>query len=159
MADASMSIPKTIAADMRLADECLQDARALLKRRSRNAAYLCSQAAEHLVRAVASSEGLHIERSKAHLIDTTIRRFPDDNLDKTAFLRISDLERYSTTYRYPSPTGRIPPSPAAEGLLDKLDFVEELLDTLLAHFGVLRGSDQPATSILPRRASSPPQQA
>ena len=159
MAAGSMSVHRTIAADLRLADECLQDPRVLFERRSRNAAYLCSQAAEHLVRAVASSEGVHIERSKAHLIDTTIRRFPDDNLDKVELLRISDLESFATTYGYPSATGRIAPAPAPEGLRDKLDLIEKLLDTLLAHFGVTRASDKPAARIFPRRASSSPQSA
>ena len=151
MADASMSVARTIAADLRLADECLEDARTLLERRSRNAAYLCSQAAEHLVRAIASSEGLHIERSAAHLIDTTIRRFPDENPDKAALLKVASLEAYATTYRYPSPTGRIAPGPAAEALRDKIDLLEEVLGALRAHFGVQPGSNDAAINIRPRR--------
>lgn len=59
---------------------------------SRDAAYLASQAAEHLVRAVATSEDLHIKRKDAHQLDTTIRRLPDTNADKPGLREIALLE-------------------------------------------------------------------
>ena len=43
---------------------------------SRNAAYLASQAAEHVIRAIATSEDLHIERKDAHRLDVTVSRIP-----------------------------------------------------------------------------------
>ncbi|HEX4766831.1 MAG TPA: HEPN domain-containing protein [Lichenihabitans sp.] len=146
-----MSAGKAIAADLRLAAQCLKDARILAEGKSRNAAYLASQAAEHLVRAVSTSEGLHIERAKAHQIDTNIRSFPNENVDKKAFLNISTLEIYATTYRYPTIAGRIIPTPAWDQLEEELDRIEKLLALLFKHFGVDPASDGPASSIRPRR--------
>ena len=158
MAGASMSPHKAIAADLRLAAECLRDAAILMERNSRNAPYLMSQAAEHMVRAVSTSEGLHIERSKAHLIDTNIRAFPDANLDKTDFLGISHLESYATTYRYPTAGGRIPSPPAPDELRLKLDGSQSLLKVLLQHYGVDLASDKPASNAEPRRQTLIPSQ-
>ena len=146
-----MSAGKAIAADLRLAARCVKDARILAEEKSRNAAYLASQAAEHLVRAVSTSEGLHIERAKAHQIDTNVRSFPSDNVDKEAFLNISMLEVYATTYRYPTTAGRIIPAPAWDQLKEKLDRIEELLTLLFKHFGVDPAGDEPASSVRPRR--------
>ena len=151
-----MSSLKTIAADLRLAAECLHDARLLSRHRSRNAPYLASQAAEHLVRAVATSERLHIERSKAHLIDTNARALPDANPDKKEFLDISALESYATTYRYPTAFGRIVPTPSADELGDKLDRIGALLDRLLQHFGVDAQGNEPALTAEPRRLTPKP---
>ncbi len=107
-----MSRARTIASDLRLAAENVNDARLLLEIGSRNAAYLASPAAEHVIRAVATSEDLHIERKDAHRLDTTVRRIPDSNPDKPALSRLTLLEIFATACRCPSPSGRIsePPS-------------------------------------------------
>ena len=110
-----MSKARSLAADLKLAGECARDARTLPTIQSRNAAYLASQAAEHLVRAVATSEDLHIERRDAHQLDTTIRRLPDTNADKPALREVAFLEFYGTTYRYPTPSGRTPAMPRWTG--------------------------------------------
>ena len=89
-----MSKIRTIASDLRLAVENVQDARLLLNIGSRNAAYLASQAAEHVIRAIAN-----IERKDAHRLDVTVARIPESNLDKPALQRLTFLEIYATTYR------------------------------------------------------------
>lgn len=103
---------------------------------SRNAAYLASQAAEHLLRAVATSEGLHIERKDAHQLDATARRLPEQNPDRAALARLGFLEAYSTTYRYPTPAGRIPASPNMGRIESALDSIDALLAVLRSHHGI-----------------------
>lgn len=61
-----MSKARSFAADLKLAAECARDARTLLAIQSRNGAYLASQAAEHLVRAVATSVDMPIKGRDAH---------------------------------------------------------------------------------------------
>ena len=148
-----MSKARSLAADLRLAGDCARDARTLLSIQSRNAAYLASQAAEHLVRAVATSEDLHIERKDAHQLDTTIRRLPDVNADKAALREIAFLEIYATTYRYPTPSGRTPPMPPLDRITAALDGIEDLLRHLTRHFGIDPDRDEPVSRIGPRRIS------
>lgn len=82
MVAAWMIEAKTIANGLRLASGCLADARTLVQSGSRNAAYLAEQCLEQIVRSLATSEGLHIERHDAHQLDKVIRRFPDDHPEK-----------------------------------------------------------------------------
>ncbi|MBL8581882.1 MAG: HEPN domain-containing protein, partial [Rhizobiaceae bacterium] len=111
-----MSREVTIASALRLARGCLADARLLAGSGSRNAAYLADQALEQLIRAFATSENIHIERADAHQLDKVIRAFPDAMGQKHALRRLSWLEAYATSFRYPSPAGRIPRSPDPQRL-------------------------------------------
>jgi hypothetical protein len=81
-----------IANAMRLARGCARDARVLLKEGSRNAAYLAEQALEQVIRALATSEGLHIERGDAHQLDKVVRRFPNDQTEKQVIASLTWLE-------------------------------------------------------------------
>ena len=145
-----MSSGRSLAADLALARDCIRDARILLPIGSRNAAYLASQAAEHLVRLVARTEALHIERKDAHQLDTTIRRLPDDNPDKAALSEIAFLEAYATAYRYPTPAGRSPASPSQERVEQALGCLDRILADLLVHHAVDEASGQ-AFRLDPRR--------
>lgn len=109
-----MSADKAIAALLRIAAADLADARLLAGLRSRNAPYLCSQAAEKVVKAVLTAEGIHADRSVAHRIDLMVDLLPDANSFKARFRRIERLASYATSYRYPTPAGRIPPIPPAK---------------------------------------------
>jgi HEPN domain-containing protein len=146
-----MSRARALGSDLKLAAECLRDARVLLSASSRNAAYLASQAAEHVIRAVATSEGLHIERRLAHQLDTIVRLIPEDNPDRPALQRIAFLEAFATAYRYPTPAGRLSPAPDAAAIENALQIIEGLLRTLAAHFGVDLAEGTPALNIAPRR--------
>ena len=146
-----MSRARAIASDLRLAAENVNDARLLLKIGSRNAAYLASQAAEHVIRAVATSENLHIERKDAHRLDTTVRRIPDLNPDKPALSRLTFLEVYATTYRYPSPSGRISEPPSFDQIAPALDSIATLLSLLENHFDCNLSTTQACSHTKPRR--------
>jgi hypothetical protein len=131
-----MSAERLIAAHLRLAVVDVTEARALAEINGRNAVYLAEQAAEQLVLAIAQSEGVQFERSRQHLLDYMVGALPDANPFKSALREVSWLEAYATTYRYPTPTGRLPRPPAQETLLDALRQIEETLTQMADHFGV-----------------------
>jgi hypothetical protein len=82
-----MADAPAIANAIRLARGCAGDARLLLTAGSRNAAYLAEQALEQVIRALATSEGLHIERADAHQLDKVVRQFPQDQTEKQTLPR------------------------------------------------------------------------
>lgn len=69
---------RIIASHLRIAAQNLQDGELLQERGSRNAAYLLEQAAEHLMRAIATSENIHISRADAHQLDKIVRQIPNE---------------------------------------------------------------------------------
>lgn len=146
-----MSKARKMASCLDLAEACLRDARLLLGAQSRNAAYLASQAAEHVVTAVATSEDIHIERKDAHQLDTIVRKLPAENPDRTALASISFLEAYATSYRYGTPTGRVPSTPPFDRIETALDQVEALVTALRTHFGIPAGTGGTASNVAPRR--------
>lgn len=79
---------------------------------NRNAAYLCEQAAEKLIRAVLTSEG--VQAGIRHELPDMVAKIPDENPTKATLRAIEHLDAYATAYRYPSPRGRVkaPPTPA-----------------------------------------------
>ena len=147
-----MSDQWTIASALRLANGCIRDAGLLAGSGSRNAAYLSEQALEQVVRALATSEAIHIERHDAHQLDKVIRRFPEDNAEKPALKSFAWLEAYATTFRYPSPSGRIPPAPDKQKLEEAIDGISKLILQLAGHFEVdLTDEAKPARVVAPVR--------
>lgn len=148
-----MSAETLIAAHLRLASSDLREARVLAEAEGRNAVYLAEQAAEQLVLAIAQSENIQFERSKRHLLDFMITALPDSNPFKAALGRVSWLEAYATTYRYPKPGGRLAKPPSDRELADALQIIDDTLRGLAEHFGVnLNVSDgPPATNSKPPR--------
>lgn len=60
-----MSADVLIASYLRIANEDLAGARQLAATGNRNAMYLCSQAAEKVIRAVLTSEGVDLDKPEA----------------------------------------------------------------------------------------------
>ena len=145
-----MSGGRSLAADLALARDCVRDARILLPIGSRNAAYLASQAARHLVRLVARTGGLHIERKDAHELDTTVRRRPDVSPGKARLASLAFLEAYATADRWPTPAGRSPAGPSAARLEQALACIESLVAELEIHH-VSDGPFGSARLLAPRR--------
>lgn len=146
-----MSKGRRIATCLELARECAKDARILLKAESRNAAYLASQAAEHLITAVATAEGIHIERKDAHQLDTIVRKIPEENPDRRALAAITFLEAYATSYRYGTPTGRVPTTPSSDRVEDALAAIDGLIVSLEEHFAIEAEVGGTASNPVPRR--------
>ncbi|WP_166141446.1 HEPN domain-containing protein [Methylosinus sp. RM1] len=142
-----------IANALRLAANDSRDARTLRKTGSRNAAYLAEQAAEKLLRALLTSEGVDIQRQDSHRLDILVDKLPSGHPSTEQLKRITFLTIFATTYRYPKTGGRLPPEPDWR----KVDAAMETVDVMIAeaadHFGVdLSASDStPAQNIDPMR--------
>jgi len=128
-----MSTEKVIANTLRIAFADLSGAKLLAAADNRNAPYLCEQAAEKLIRAVLTSEG--IPAGTGHMLAEMVKKLPDANPVKPALAALADLAGYATAYRY-STSSRIPPSPSARELAEDLARVESALNDIAARFGV-----------------------
>ena len=102
---------EVIAGMLRIASQDLDGARLLNQAGNRNAAYLCEQAAEKVIRAVLTSEG--IQAGIRHELPDMVDQVPDANPIKLALRSIEHLAAYATAFRYPSPRGRVRPPPSA----------------------------------------------
>ncbi|MEI9427505.1 HEPN domain-containing protein [Mesorhizobium sp. Cs1299R1N3] len=147
-----MSDQWTIASALRLANGCIKDARILAASGSRNAAYLSQQAIEQVIRALATSEAIHIERHDAHQFDKIVRRFPDDHAEKMVLQSLVWLEAYATTFRYTLPSGQIPRAPDKVKLQKAIDDISNVILRVAGHFKVNLGDEsKPAQTVAPMR--------
>lgn len=138
-----MSVELRIASFLRVASEDLAGARALHELHNRNAVYLCEQAAEKIIRAVLTSEGLH--GGTKHELSELIDVLPDANPVKPMLRTVEHLAAYATSYRYPTTRGRITPGPNAQEMSDALQRVAALLAEAARRFEVdLEARDEPA---------------
>lgn len=145
-----MSAEALIASYLRIANEDLAGARQLSATGNRNAMYLCSQAAEKIIRAVLTSEGKNA--GIKHQLDELVDMVPDENPLKPGLRAIQDLTDYATSYRYPSPKGRIKTPPNRAAFEHDADAVEAVLQAAVQRFGVdLSKSDAPAKTSGPLR--------
>jgi HEPN domain-containing protein len=92
---------EVIAAMLRIASQDLDGARLLNQAGNRNAAYLCEQAAEKVIRAVLTSEG--IQAGIRHELPDMVDKIPDDNPVKPALRAIEHLAAYATAFRVSVP--------------------------------------------------------
>jgi HEPN domain-containing protein len=145
-----MSAERLIAGLLRVAREDLEGARILSESGNRNAVYLASQSAEKILRATLTAEGKHA--GIKHQLDEMIDLLPDENPWKASFHGVEHLSAYATSFRYPSPVGRIKVPPPPEDLQEIFVRIEALLLLALSHFGVaLEEGDVPAKSASPPR--------
>lgn len=119
---------------LRLAGSDLGDARSLSSRGSRNAIYHCEQAAEKVILAVLSSENKH--GGVAHRLQEMVDLIPDENPLKPLLRAIEELASYATTYRYPSSSGNVKPSPSPAEFDRYAGDVEAALTAAVKAFGV-----------------------
>lgn len=77
---------------------------------------------------------------------------PDENPLKPGLRAIQDLTDYATSYRYPSPKGRIKTPPTKEAFERDASAVQAVLEAAARRFGVdLSKPDAPARSAAPVR--------
>lgn len=93
---------------------------------NRLAAYHLQQAAEKLVKAVLVHRKIHpgIE----HRIDVLVRMLDLSDPWQPLLDPLDRFTPYATTYRYPSPTGRLKAGPIASNVLAEAAEIEKLLD-------------------------------
>jgi len=129
-----MSVEILIANLLRVAREDLDGSRLLSARGNRNAIYLCEQAAEKILLAVLSSEGKH--GNIKHQLDEMVKLIPDENPLKPMLQAMEDLGAFATTYRYPSPAGKIKPPPSMIEFDERSARVERAWNAAIDRFKV-----------------------
>lgn len=145
-----MSADIVIANFLRVALEDLDGAKQLASTKNRNAVYLCEQAAEKVIRAVLTAEGVHA--GTKHQLDEMVDLIPDANPIKPSLRGIEHLAAYATAFRYPSPAGKIKAMPSPNDMTKYLADVEAVLSGVAARFGVdLAKPNTPATMPQPIR--------
>ena len=145
-----MSAERVIANTLRLAQADLDAAKLLHAGKNRYAIYHCEQAAEKIIKAVLTSEGVHANIK--HLLDEMVKQVPDANPLKPLLKQIEHLAAYATTYRYASPSGNIKPAPDDATLLADVARLQAALSATATAFGVdLTKQDLPARTAKPVR--------
>lgn len=129
-----MSADLVIAGYVHIAKQDLDGARLLNRDENRNAAYLCEQAAEKLIRAVLTSEG--IQAGIRHELPDMVSKIPDANPVKPLLRAIEHLDAYATAYRYPSPRGRVKPAPSRAELDQYIANIDRALAEIAARFQI-----------------------
>jgi HEPN domain-containing protein len=109
-----MSVPRRVAAFLDLAAEDVAAARTLAATKNRYAAYHCQQAAEKLIKAVLLHRGL--EAGREHRLDVLVDRLAEDDPWKAKLRPLDVYLPFATTYRYPTPGGRIVAAPGWDGV-------------------------------------------
>lgn len=145
-----MSADVVIANFLRLAKEDLQAARVLTADGNRYAVYHLEQAAEKIIRAVMTSEGVHA--GIRHELDEMVRQIPDENPLKKHLKTMEHLGAYATTFRYPSPAGKIKAPPDGALLTGWTSDVDVALAEAVRGFDVdLAAANAPAKKRGPLR--------
>jgi len=93
----------------KIAKEDIEAAERLLNHVPRAAAYHLEQAAEKMVKAFLVAEGE--DPGISHDIATLVDMLPSGHEWKADLAAFSPLSRFATSFRYPTPTGRVPAPP------------------------------------------------
>lgn len=120
-----MSVPRRISAFLALAVEDVEAARTLAATGNRYAAYHCQQAAEKLMKAVLLHRG--IESGTEHRLDVLVDKLPDTDPWKPSLRPLDAYSPYATTYRYPTPGGRVSAVPDAARVSADADAIDTLI--------------------------------
>lgn len=128
-----MSVEQTITNYLCIAREDLDGAMVLAERGNRNASYLAEQAAEKVIRAVLTSEGVHA--GVGHDLRTMVARIPTENPLRSQLEGLVGLAVFATAFRYPT-TRRIPPTPPESEVGEHIARVRIALDEVARRFEV-----------------------
>jgi HEPN domain-containing protein len=147
-----LSTELLIASHLRLALESVDALRLLLQSGNHYAAYTAEQCVEHLVYALAQSEGVHFPRNQQHQLHTMAGLLPEENSYRAGLLELGWLEAYATSYRYPKTKGAIAEGPSRAKLEAVAEKTSAILEELAEHFVV----DLTAVTQTPAKNKEPP---
>lgn len=153
---------RIIGGHIRIAYENLRSAKRIGLER-RDSSLMMFLAVENLVLATFSSEDIDLGEVRArkgrnHHLDQLVEELPDACAVKDDLLTLSVLSAYSTTFRYPTPAGRVPKAPDQKQSQEWYDKAERVLMLFIVHFKVDMKQDSPVSgSVLPVRNSEPDQ--
>ena len=122
-----MSIEKRVAAYLDLAGQDLDAAEVLAKAQNRYAAYHCQQAIEKLLKALLLHAG--IEAGIEHRLDVLFGRLGDAHPWTGTLRPFEKYTPFATTFRYPTPGGRIPAAPPSADVLADVASLRGLLSS------------------------------
>lgn len=122
-----------VAAFLQIAGEELGASGALVKSHPRQAAYLAQQAVEKVARAVLAHEGIPFGTS--HNIGQMAAALPAGHPWRPKLAAFDRLSPASTSFRYPTPGGRLAQPPPPAELRRELEQIERLLEEARRAFG------------------------
>lgn len=145
----------TVASYLRRAAEWLDDYRDALAKGRGTAPNHLFYAGEAVALAVLATEGLHVGRGEQHQLDAMIARLPNENPFKAAMASYQELTRFATTFRYPTPQGRLKRAEYDE-VRQLAAAVAEAHRLAVAHYRVdmSPGANSPAAHLGPPRLSA-----
>jgi HEPN domain-containing protein len=111
-----------------LAKEDLAVARQVLKDYPRTAAFHLQQAAEKLLKAVLSAEGITF--TAGHQLGELAGLLPNDHNWRADLMAFDEYTPYATSTRYPKPGGGMPRIPPTDKLDKSLKEVASLVDEI-----------------------------
>lgn len=120
-----MSVPRRIIAFLDLAEQDVDATRALAAANNRYAAYHCQQAIEKLIKAILLHR--NVPAGTEHRLDILIDLLASDDPWKSRLRPLETYSPYATTFRYPTPGGRIVAAPDHKQVLADIDQVTSLI--------------------------------
>ena len=120
-----MSVEKRVRAYLDLAAKDTEAAELLLAGGNRYSAYHVQQAVEKVTKALLLARG--IEAGIEHRLEELFKRFPSEDEWPARLLPFVGYSAYATSFRYPTPGGRIPADPPAEVLQRDTALLRDLI--------------------------------
>jgi HEPN domain-containing protein len=122
---------ETVDAFIALAVEDLAIARKVVDEFPRDAAFHIEQAAEKLLKAILTTEGINFGVGH-HQIGRLAESLPPDHVWRADMMAFDVYSSYATATRYPGPGGRMPRTPSKDvlkaGLVEVTSLVSEIQD-------------------------------
>ena len=97
---------------------------------SGRAAFFVEQAAEKMIKAVLSVEGI-IYPASHHQLGVLAALLPPDHEWRTDFSSFDAFTSFATKFRYPTSSGKLPINPAASDVSEYIEEVAAILDDVL----------------------------
>lgn len=114
-----------------LAATDLAHAKANLRAFPRHAAFTIQQAAEKIIKAILSAEGVAFPGT-SHQLDDLVHRISEKNPFRADLLALGHLTSAATRYRYPTPRGDVPEDPSETEMQEDLETLDLLLPEVRA---------------------------
>jgi HEPN domain-containing protein len=121
-----LAIERRIKAFLDLASADLDAAEVLARVGNHYAAYHVQQATEKLLKGLLLFRG--IEAGVEHRLESLADRLPEGDAWAARVERHLSYSAYATTFRYPTPGGRIPQAPDGRDVLSDVQGLRELID-------------------------------
>lgn len=144
------AVARVVEGQIRLAVQYHRDAEILSAHASRNAANMLFLAVEAALIAVLTAEGLPVGRADHHQLAAMAATLPVDHPTQARISRIAAPDGLRHTFRYITPTGRMPQQPTTPELAGMIERAAALVEACRARFGVVIEPPSPPPEPRPR---------